>query len=227
MKAVMLGLFLALLWSLAPVKARIAVAPMIIEPEQVQAGQVLAVHCQNRSEEPVEVELALVLFDQDARGKVVLLEDGESVTLVERFLSVEPRYFVLPPGASQEIQVQVLENAFQHLYAALLIKPRQNGLHSRLAVLLLLSGAEEEPALGLSSWRRRDAGVSLRVENRGGRHGSWAGELLLYDGQGRLASTMRVHSGLVLPGRSRGVQVSLPGWVEQVEVRSLAPGGER
>lgn len=66
--------------------------------------------------------------------------------------------------------------------------------------------------------------MTITVENSGLCHGFWAGELLLFDGEGKLAEKVSVQSGVVLPGRSRGLQVSLPGWVQQVEVRSLQLG---
>jgi len=224
-KAALYGLVLAVLVGWGQAAAKIAVSPVLHEEARVQAGQRFAVTCHHRGEEPLEVEASLALFDQDAWGKAVFLDDQDSVARAEQLLSVHPRRFWLEPGAKEVVQVEVVQDSFEHLYAVLFLKPVQSSLQTRLAVLFLLSTGSGEAALDVASWAHRGEALTLQVENSGGSHGLWAGELLLFDGDGRLGDTMQVRSGVVLPGRSRGLEVSLPSWVEKVEIRPLQFGG--
>lgn len=224
MTRVILAMAVLLLVCCGQARASIAVAPVIIEADQVQAGQVFTVVCSHGGEEPLEVALSLALFDQDAWGRVILMEDEASVARAEEALSLERRRFLLQPGQSEAVQVQLAHADFQHLYAVLFLRPVRPGPSTRLAVLFLLSSGEGTPSLDLSGWEQRGTDLTITVENSGLCHGFWAGELLLFDGEGKLAEKVSVQSGVVLPGRSRGLQVSLPGWVQQVEVRSLQLG---
>lgn len=224
MKAALYGLVLAVLVGWGQATAKIAVSPVLHEEARVQAGQRFAVTCHHRGEEPLEVEASLALFDQDAWGKAVFLDDQDSVARAEQLLSVHPRRFWLEPGAKEVVQVEVVQDSFEHLYAVLFLKPVQSSLQTRLAVLFLLSTGQQRPRVGVAAWERSGKALTLTLENSGLSHGLWEGELLLFDAAGQLGETRQVQSGLVLPGRCRGLEVSLPGWVENVEIRPLQLG---
>ena len=206
--------------------ATVSVAPVVIEAVEAQAGQVFSIVCQNWGEEDVSVDLSLALFDQDEFGRVVLLESTEAVAKAAQFLTI-PRD-VLSLGAKEQeiIQVELVEDTFDNLYAVLFIKPRQGGIQARMAVLLLLSTAagDTQTELAISSWRKEDEGLHLTIENHGPRHGPWEGELHFFDASNQLSEKRQIRSGLVLVGRSRGLDVALPSWVHRVEILSAHSG---
>lgn len=127
MTRVILAMAVLLLVCCGQALASIAVAPVIIEADQVQAGQVFTVVCSHGGEEPLEVALSLALFDQDAWGRVILMEDEASVARAEEALSLERRRFLLQPGQSEAVQVQLAHADFQHLYAVLFLRPVRPG----------------------------------------------------------------------------------------------------
>lgn len=224
MRRLFWGLAAVLLVSWVPLQAKLSVSPVIIEAEQVKAGQSFAVLLRQEGQKPLELELSWALFDQDPAGSVVLLEDPDSVKRAEGLLAVEPSRLVVQPGESVEVAVRVLQADFQQLYAALLVRPVRSGPPTRLAVLFLLSTGQQRPRVGVAAWERSGKALTLTLENSGLGHGLWEGELLLFDAAGQLGETRQVQSGLVLPGRCRGLEVSLPGWVENVEIRPLQLG---
>ncbi|MDI9460232.1 hypothetical protein [Candidatus Darwinibacter acetoxidans] len=132
--------------------AKVAVSPVIIAAEKVQAGQVFEVLCRQLGEEPVEVRLSLALFERDHQGGVVLLEDVSSVERVEQLLAVERRQFLLQPGQGEVVRIKVLRTDFEVLNGVLFITPaQQGGLSTRCAVLLLLYANGGETRLG-AAW---------------------------------------------------------------------------
>lgn len=211
-------LTLVLLILAQPAQAKLSVSPVIVEEEKVTAGESFAIFFCHEGQEQLEVELSLALFDQDAWGSVVLLEDVESVAKAEEYLGLDQSRLCLAPGENQKVQVRVKRDDFDHLAAALLARPLQQGMPTRLAVLLLVSSGEVTSELCLSSWEQQGTELTLSVKNGGRAHGIWKGEVHLFDADGRLGDTLPIQSGVVLPGRRRDFQVSLPSWVRRVDV---------
>ena len=103
MRRLFWGLAAVLLVSWVPLQAKLSVSPVIIEAEQVKAGQSFAVLLRQEGQKPLELELSWALFDQDPAGSVVLLEDPDSVKRAEGLLAVEPSRLVVQPGESVEV----------------------------------------------------------------------------------------------------------------------------
>ncbi|NMB01378.1 MAG: hypothetical protein GX971_07680 [Firmicutes bacterium] len=223
MRKLTCGLLVFLLCSL-PGYARVSVSPVIVEAVNVQAGQVFQITCQQQGTEQVELGLSLALFDQDKQGGVVFLEDDCSVLTVRENLRLASDNLVLEPNQQTTIQVEVARDEFDHLYAVLFIKPKQMGIPTRLAVLFLLSTSGAQADFDISAWERNERTLNLTVYNKGLSHGFWTGELLCSDAAGERAERLAVQSGTVLAGRSRGLSIDLPSWVQDVEVLPTQKG---
>lgn len=200
--------------------AKLSVSPVIIEAVNVAQGHSFEIICQHLGPESLEVELSLALFDQDGAGRVVFLEDQASITRARDVLNLESENLFLEPNQQQAVSVQVTRDDFEHLYAVLFVKPKQAGIPTRLAVLFLLSTTDGATELNISSWEHKAGTLSLTVLNSGASHGLWEGELLYFDAEGQLGKTVAVQSGIVLAGRSRGLEVELPPWVRRIEISS-------
>ena len=202
--------------------ASVSVSPVVIEGVEAEVGQVFEVLCHNGGEEAVAVDLSLALFDQDDTGRVVLLEDAEAIAKAAHYLNVITQDLSLEAMEQRMIQVELMRDDFDSLYAVLFVKPRQEGVQARLAVLFLLStvGSGIQADMAISTLVKPREALTLTVENKGISHSPWEGELHFFDAFDYLCEKRQVTSGLVLPGRSRGLQVSLPPWVHRVEVRT-------
>ncbi len=212
-----LGLIVVLL-TCGSGQATVSVSPVIIEAAQVRAGQAFAIVCQNWGEQSIELQLSLALFDQDETGGVVFLEDGEAVRRATEMLALNHEVLILEPKGQDIVQVELTRDDFDHLYAVLFVKPTQGGVPTRFAVLFLLSTSEDRANVAVSSWMQQGEALAFTVHNSGLRHGLWEGELHLFDAFNQLGERRKVTSGVVLAGRSRGVQVPLPRWVHRVEL---------
>lgn len=209
---------LILLLSCGTCFAKFTVSPVIVEGENVQAGNSFIVTCQNWGSEELEIEFSLALFDQGAEGSVFFLEDELSIQRAQEALSLSHENLTLEQYSQKLIEVTLERDDFDHLYVALFVKPKLSGVPTRLAVLFLLSTLGNQAELDISSWERREDNLSLTVQNSGRSHGLWQGELLCFDAAGELAKKVAVQSGIILAGRSRGVEVNLPSWVQSVEL---------
>jgi hypothetical protein len=221
LKQVLVGIAVCLVVS-ATVGATVSVSPVVIEAVQVEAGQVFDILCHNWGDEVIAMDLSLALFDQDESGGVVLLEDASAIERAQGFLNIAMETIFLEPDEEGVIQVELLGDEFDHLYGVLLIEPRQGGIQTRFAVLFLLStaGSEVEANMAVSCWAKEEEALTFTVQNNGLRHGPWEGELHFFDASDQLSEKRQITSGLILAGRSRGVQVSLPYWVQRVEILS-------
>lgn len=215
-------LFLVL--STNPGFANISVSPVIIESAHIRVGDTFEILCQNWQDDEIEVQLSLALFDQDGGGSVFFLENAENKQRAKETLWIEEESFDLKPQGQKTIRVQVQKVDFDHLYAVLFVKPKQIGVQTRFAVLFLLSASGHQADMSVVSWEQKEQALALIVQNSGLSHGLWQGELLCFDAGDRLAETRSVASGVVLAGRSRGVEVGLPGWVARVEILPKTPG---
>lgn len=221
---VMVVLFLP--WGNA--QAMVSVSPVIVEAVGVAEGQTFEVLCQNWGDQPIEMQLSLALFDQSETGGVVFLEDPEAVHRASGFLTLHTDALSLDPNGEDVVRVELIDNSFDNLYAVLFVKPRQVGVQTRFAVLFLLSTSVNKLAnMTVSSWVQQEDALTLTVENHGLRHGLWEGEVHLYDASDQVGEKRQITSGVVLAGRSRGVQVPLPSWVRRVEVFSDLSGQQR
>lgn len=203
---------------------KVSVSPVIVEAMNVKKGDHFEIYCQQRGEQAIAVNLSLSLFDQDAEGSVFFLEDFHSVQKAEGLLALEQNEFSLESGGKHSVQVEVLRDDFNSTYVVLFVKPDHPGIPTRFAVLFLLSTTGLREEMSVSSWQQNEQALELTVVNKGLRHGLWQGELLCYDSGGKLGEKMQVQSGLVLAGRSRGVEVGLPDWVKRVELQSFQRG---
>jgi hypothetical protein len=205
-------------------QAALSVAPVIIEAAKVQAGQTFEVVCRNQGEEEIHLRLSLALFDQDEMGSVVFLEDAEAVQKARDVLLLDLEELSLEPKGKETVEVRLGGDDFDHLYAVLFIQSNEPGVQIRFAVLFLLSTAGNQADVSVVASRHHQQVLRFTVENGGRRHGPWEGELHLFDSAGQLGEKLPLTSGLVLAGRSRSVEVSLPGWVERVEIVSPQTG---
>ncbi len=204
--------------------ATVSVSPVVLEAVQVEVGQVFQIFCQNWGEEEITMDLTLALFDQDESGSVIFLEDAQGRARAKKTLNVDVETLSIEPNGRDVIQVELLQDDFDHLYAVLFIKPRQGGIQTRFAVLFLLSTAGSEGAdMTVLALDKQHESLTFTVQNNGLRHGPWQGELHFFDVADQLNEKRQISSGLILAGRRRGVQVSLPPWVHRVEVRSSWP----
>lgn len=201
-------------------EATVSVSPVIVEAARVQAGQFFEIACENWGEQDLDLQLSLALFDQDERGRVVFLEDVEAVRRAKEVLNLDREVLFLETQAKSIVRVELTQDDFDHLYAVLFVKPKQGGVPTRFAVLFLLSTSESQANLSVSSGVQEGEALAFTVHNKGLRHGLWEGELHLFDASDQLGERRKVTSGVVLAGRSRGVQVSLPHWVQRVEIIS-------
>jgi len=215
---------LVVLFACGSVDATISVYPVIIEAVEVRRGQFFEIVCQNWHEHEVSMELSLALFDQDEAGRVVFLEDEGAVQRAADALTVDTREFSLMPREERKVCLELQRDNFDHLYAVLFITPRQGGVQTRFAVLFLLSTAASELEVSVSYWEKQPEALALTVQNKGLRHGLWEGELLLFDESNQLGEKWKISSGVVLAGRSRGLEVPLPPWVQRVEILSVQQG---
>ncbi len=204
--------------------AKVSISPVIMTAEEVQKGQVFKFHCSSDTEATVAVELSLALFDQDSAGRVVFLEDEGSVQKAAGLLALNKDEFYLEPYGEETIEVSVLADLPKSLSAVLFVKADQPGIPTRLAVLLLLSSKGTEDQVIMTSWRRGEESVAVRLENKGDKAGLWRGHLLLYNSLGSLAARIDLESGLVLAGRSRDFKVNLPAWASRVELQPKEAG---
>lgn len=207
-------------------QAKMSVSPVIIEAVQVQAGDSFEIVCQHWGDDILEIQLSLALFDQNEGGSVVFLEEPWAVQSASDVLSLDKKHFALQPKGQETVRIQVNRDDFDHLYAVLFVKPNQPGVHTRFAVLFLLSTSGRQPDMAVSFWEQKEQALAMTVQNDGLRHGLWEGELLCFDAADELAERLVVQSGVVLAGRSRGVEITLPSWVKRVEILA-APSGRR
>lgn len=197
---------------------RVSVSPVIIEADDVHKGALFRITCRQDGEDDLDVQLAVALFDQEKDGNVRFLEDPQSVHEAAEILGLAHRKITLQPLSENVIEVEILRADFSSCYAVLFIKPEQAGTAARLAVLFLLATEGFQEELVVSSWRRMARNLELTIANEGERHGLWRGELLYYDAWNNLGERVEVQSGIVLAGRSRDWQISMPSWVKRVEV---------
>lgn len=207
--------------------AKVSVSPVIIEATEVKKGDVFQVWCAQEGSEPLNVQLSLALFDQDGDGNVFFLEDPESVHLAHRVLRLEQEQFSIGPQEQHGVEIEVLEDDFTSFYAVLFVKPDQPGIPTRFAVLFLLSSSGLREEVTVSTWEQKAESLELTIVNSGTRHGLWRGELLLYGSSGNLNEKREVQSGVVLAGRSREWGISLPAWVQHVELTTPRQGADR
>lgn len=217
MRRLLLGLVVFFL-SVGTGQAAVSVSPVIIEAVQVQLGQSFEIVCQNAGTEELDFQLSLALFDQSEDGSVFFMEDSEAIQRVEETLILEKKDFTLPAGGMESLKLRLAREDFDHLYAVLFVKPRQPGIQTRFAVLFLLSTSGKEASLAVASLEHKEELLAFSVQNSGLRHGLWEGELLCFDAGDILGETLSIRSGVVLAGRSRDVEVSLPSWVARVEL---------
>lgn len=196
----------------------VSVSPVVVEALEVKKGHCFEIFCFQQGEQPVPVLLSLALFDQDEEGRVIFLEDEQSVQKARSLLVLDAQEFCLEPGEKKKVQVTVAEAPASSSYIVLFVKPKQAGIATRLAVLFLLSAAGSEEEVKVVSWRRWQQSLALTLENRGERHGLWVGELLFYDSRGNIGEKLAIKSGVILAGRRRNLRIGLPAWVDWVEV---------
>ena len=207
--------------------AKVSVSPVIIEATNVKKGDTFQVWCEQDGTTPLDIHLSLALFDQNEDGSVYFLEDPHSIQRAGKVLSLGQEQLSLAPQGKSVLEIEVLQDDFTSFYAVLFVKPEQSALHTRFAVLLLLSTEGLEDEMRVSAWEHREQNLELTIVNDGSRHGLWQGELLLYDNQGNLGEKRSVQSGVVLAGRSREWEISLPAWVVKVELTTSVQGVER
>ena len=207
--------------------ASVSVSPVIIEATKVKKGDIFRVLCGHGGAEPLEVQLSLALFDQAEDGSVFFLEDAQSIQLAQAVLGLEREHFSLAPQGEYSVEIEVLQENFNSLYAVLFVKPDQPGVPTRFAVLFLLSSNGLREKMAISTWQQKEESLELTIVNSGTRHGFWQGELLLYDSNGNLSEKRQVQSGVVLAGRSRAWDISLPLWVQRAELATPKQGVER
>lgn len=205
-------------------QANFSVSPVIIEGTNIKKGNIFRVVCEQGTSEILDVQLSLALFDQDEAGNVYFLEDPSSVAKVQGFLDLKTEVLTLNPQTKSTVEIGILDDNFTSLYAVLFVKPKQLSIATRFAVLLLLSTQNLREQVQVSTWEKRAENLELTIVNNGSRHGLWQGELLLYDGQGNLSEKRSVQSGLVLAGRSREWGITLPSWVNRVELKNSERG---
>lgn len=226
MKSVVTTFLLIVIWT-GSALANLSVAPIIFDTDDIQKGTIFEVLCQHEGEQELHIELSLALFDQDNGGGIRLLEDSESKELAEQILRLNQHSLVLEPKGKQMIQLEVLREDFDHAYVVLFVGGVSAGIPTRLAVLFLLSTGKTSENIAVTTWHPGEQRFEITVSNEGKRHGLWRGELLCFDAKGNLGERLQIETGIVLAGRSRGVEVNLPSWVHSVELIQLRAGIER
>ncbi len=204
---------------------KVLVWPVVIEAHGVNKGDVFTIHCSTSAEHSQKVQLDLALFDQTGDGQVYFLEDQESIVRARSIVQVGTDEFLLEPHGKKTVTLQLLDDSFSSAYVVLFVNSRRDdGVNTRLAVLLLLSTEGAEESMGISDLKLQNGVVYVTFQNTGDRHGLLSGRMVCYDDLGGVVEEVPITSGRVLPQRSRSIELALPGHTRRVHFSPLEVG---
>jgi hypothetical protein len=211
-----------LMWGIG--EAAVSVSPVIVEATGVQKGQSFEILCENWSDEVLSLDLSLALFDRDEEGRVIFHEDEEARHKAREILKLDEEEVFLEPAGQSPVRIVLTRHDFDHLYAVLFVRPKQGGVPTRFAVLLLLSTSEEKTDVFQSSWIQQGKVFYPTVHDKRLNPDHCQGQCGLFRTNRFFCSIPPLKNGVALAGRRRGVGLSLPQGVQRVQVFPRNPG---